>query len=102
MGENHSEARKVIGEYVLIERTHADPVHTRIAACNATVLSRVHGRFFLPVLICILLTGQQICCSLTNDAYYGGLAELWLKISEDREGALNEVPIWNCVISDMG
>lgn len=50
--ENHSEARKLVSGYVLIERAHANPVNTQIAVCNATVLSRVHGHFFLPVLIC--------------------------------------------------
>lgn len=76
-----------------MEKSHADLVNTQIAACIANVLSLVHGQFLLPVLICIVLTSLKIYCTLTNEDYNGRLVEPWLKFSEDREGALNEVSI---------
>lgn len=77
----------------MMEKAHADLVNTQIAACIATVLSLVHGHLFLPVLSCIVLASLKIYCTLTNEDYDGGLVESWLKFSEDREGALNEVSI---------
>lgn len=71
IGKIRSVARKVFGEYLLMEDGEDTLIWciSKFAFCHATVISWVHCQFLLPVLLGIVLTSREIPYSLTNEAY---------------------------------